>query len=167
MLEVRDLDTVQQIEKLCFSSPWPHHCFESALFDPEADCLAALIEDRLAGYLVAFYQDRILLIANLAVHPGFRRQGIGTQLLRQAVSKALKMNVRFACLDVRESNDSAIRLYQNLGFKVFGRRRNYYRSPIEDSLSMGTVLPGALFKTEKANEPGLSASGASIGALRE
>jgi len=68
-------------------------------------------------------------LLNLAVHPRARRRGVGRALVEAA-------GTRRAWLEVRASNEGAIRFYQSLGFTVCGRRPRYYRDPEEDAVLM-------------------------------
>jgi ribosomal-protein-alanine N-acetyltransferase len=71
---------------------------------------------------------------NIAVHPDYRRQGIGRDLVL-ALSDALKeKGIRGLMLEVRASNAPAIALYEQLGFIQVGLRPNYYRNPKENAL---------------------------------
>jgi len=68
------------------------------------------------------------------VHGDFRKHGIGRRLLRRAESWARRRGKLCAILDVRESNDAARALYGSAGYELIGRRRRYYRNPVEDAL---------------------------------
>jgi ribosomal-protein-alanine N-acetyltransferase len=88
----------------------------------------------LGGRVVGFQAIQSLTggeaeILNLAVHPEFRRLGIGTRLLAQ-----LDFPVLF--LDVRASNQTALRFYHKHGFVKTGHRRKYYQRPVDDSIMM-------------------------------
>ncbi|MGC8759450.1 MAG: GNAT family N-acetyltransferase [Bryobacteraceae bacterium] len=68
-------------------------------------------------------------LLNLAVHPEARRRGLGRALLALLAGRKV-------WLEVRESNQAAIRFYESQGFRVYGRRRQYYRRPVEDAVLM-------------------------------
>jgi [ribosomal protein S18]-alanine N-acetyltransferase len=97
------------------------------------DCLVALVNARVAGFLVsrptAVRETEIL---NLAVAPEFRRRGLATALLRQVCAR----HPGDVFLEVRVSNTTARKLYQKLGFQEVGIRPNYYTSPWEDGIVM-------------------------------
>jgi hypothetical protein len=59
-------------------------------------------------------------MANVAVHPDFRRMGIGRQLLEEAVDYIKHLQGRDILLQVRLHNSAAIRLYESLGFNTLG-----------------------------------------------
>ena len=71
---------------------------------------------------------------NIAVHPDFRRKGIAEQLVNALVDALKEIESHCLTLEVRASNDPAIKLYDKLGFSKIGRRPNYYRHPKEDAL---------------------------------
>lgn len=80
--------------------------------------------------LIPYYMAgrRLYLIANVAVHPDYRRQGIARSLTAQAVKFAKKRGVPSVWLHVREDNDSAVKLYQDLGFIERARRTTWTNS---------------------------------------
>jgi ribosomal-protein-alanine N-acetyltransferase len=73
-------------------------------------------------------------VHTLAVDPGWRRRGLGCFLLRQALGLARGRGARAAVLEVRAHNEAALRLYEASGFGIVGRRRDYYRLPVDDAL---------------------------------
>jgi ribosomal protein S18 acetylase RimI-like enzyme len=68
------------------------------------------------------------LIGNVAVHPEFRRRGIASSLLRSALEETVRRGGRRVYLQVDESNDPAIHLYQAAGFSEYARRRIWERA---------------------------------------
>jgi ribosomal-protein-alanine N-acetyltransferase len=141
-MTLADVAAVHLIEKECFSSPWPSFTFGAAALDPLIDALVARSEGRIIGYLVASLNGPEYLIANVAVIPSQRRQGLAVAMLRLALDKATYRGAAYAVLDVRESNDAAITLYRQLGFRPAGKKPHYYESPREDSLMMRKELGG-------------------------
>ena len=77
-------------------------------------------------------------ITTFGVHPDWRRQGIGRQLLLNVVDLAVTLHARRMTLEVRASNDAAQTLYRSFGFEVVGRRPRYYTDDGEDALVMTT-----------------------------
>lgn len=73
-------------------------------------------------------------ILNLAVSPAGRRHGLGRALVEQAVATLRERGVGQIYLEVRESNAPARALYAARGFKEVGRRKQYYRRPVEDAI---------------------------------
>jgi ribosomal-protein-alanine N-acetyltransferase len=73
-------------------------------------------------------------IADIAVDPSARRAGVGGLLLARVEDEMARCGVRALYLEVRESNLAALGLYHGRGFRAVGRRRAYYRHPVEDAL---------------------------------
>lgn len=84
----------------------------------------------ITGWVVAGDWD----VDNLAVSIAHRRRGIGLALMKAAAGMAALFGAQRAVLEVRSGNVGAQTLYQRLGFRVAGRRRDYYRDPVEDAL---------------------------------
>ena len=125
---------IAEIEKLCFHDAWSEKSIASELDNKLAYWLVALEEDRVAGYVgsqtVLDWTDMM----NVAVHPDFRRRGIGEALVRQLAADLKAMGSHCLTLEVRQSNAPAISLYEKLGFVQVGLRKNYYRNPRENAL---------------------------------
>ncbi len=79
-------------------------------------------------------------IGTIAVHPGYRGIGLGKIFLTEILEKAFEEGVIKAFLEVRKSNEAAIHLYQSMGFKVDGVRKEYYRDNREDALMMSCEI---------------------------
>ena len=96
-------------------------------------CLVAMVDDRLAGFVVARHTaPDELEILNAAVDPPFRRRGVARSLMQQLVSQYRGS----VYLEVRQSNYAAQKLYHSLGFEVIGVRPDYYTSPVESGIVM-------------------------------
>jgi [ribosomal protein S18]-alanine N-acetyltransferase len=139
-LEIRqlayaDLPQVIAIARRAFPTPWSLAMFVLELSKPSGICLAALEEGVMVGYLVCSRYDTVWHLMNVAVDPRRRRQGIATALLDRLFEQADKPNEQYT-LEVRTSNDGAIRLYERYGFRAAGRRRAYYHDNREDALIM-------------------------------
>jgi ribosomal-protein-alanine N-acetyltransferase len=134
-----DLDAVEEIERQCFTTPWPPNAYRSELEN-----------NRLAHYLVARFDEQIVGFAGLwmmvdeahittfAVRQGWRRQGIGERLLLALFDLARARHAQMATLEVRPSNVAARRLYEKYGFALTGIRPRYYSDDNEDALIMTT-----------------------------
>ena len=128
------VEPIAQIEKLCFSDPWSVNSIGSELKNPLSLWVVAQENDRVAGYVGSQTVLGEADMMNLAVHPDFRRQGIGEQLVLQLIQRLKQNGSHILVLEVRASNGPAIALYEKLGFVQVGRRPNYYRKPKEDAL---------------------------------
>jgi len=124
------------LETLCFHDPWSENSIASELNNSLSLWLVALDGERVVGYVgsqtVLGWTDMM----NVAVHPDWRRKGIGEQLIVSLEEALRKRESTCLTLEVRASNEPAKALYQKLGFQEVGRRKNYYRNPKEDALIM-------------------------------
>ena len=123
-----DLLAVYRIEKASFPQPWPFDAFESFLGDH--GFLVATVDGAVVGYVVADTvpnAGRTLgHVKDIAVHPDYRGRGIGAQLLGSALTAMREKRASRVKLEVRESNDSAIRLYRRFGFQFRRTLPRYY-----------------------------------------
>ena len=125
---------VAQLEAICFSDPWSENSVASELRNPLSLWLVALEGGKVAGYIGSQTVLDETDMMNVAVHPDYRRRGIGEALIETLVAQLKARNSRCLTLEVRASNAPAIALYEKLDFAQIGRRKNYYRNPKEDAL---------------------------------
>lgn len=125
---------IAELEQLCFTDPWSERSISAELESKLSLWLVALEGDRVVGYVgsqtVLGWTDMM----NLAVHPDFRRRGIGEGLVAALEEELKKQGSQQLTLEVRASNESAKALYSKLGFREVGLRKNYYHKPREDAL---------------------------------
>jgi [ribosomal protein S18]-alanine N-acetyltransferase len=95
---------------------------------------AAELDGRVAGILIGRVAAEEFDILNLAVGKACRRRGLATQLVSVALEYARTAGALQVYLEVRASNEGAIAFYMRMGFRVCGRRPNYYRNPVEDAV---------------------------------
>ncbi len=137
MLE-EDLPEVLEIEYACFSQPWPEKIFREALALQAYHFLIGCIGDEIAGYCGSLQSFENADIVSIAVRSDLRRRGIGEKLLERLMADGRLAGVERFFLEVRQSNESAIALYEKAGYRIQGRRKNYYDAPREDALIMWT-----------------------------
>jgi ribosomal-protein-alanine N-acetyltransferase len=94
----------------------------------------AELDGQVIGFLIGRPAADEFEILNLAVGKKFRRSGLATKLIHRAIETARSAGVAQIFIEVRASNLPGIALYTRLAFRVCGRRRNYYRDPIEDAV---------------------------------
>ncbi len=139
--ESSDITEIVRIERVCFADPWSEDSFRRILGGRAAIFqVMVLPEKQIAGYIIAFAVGQDAELLNVAVDPQFRGRGLAGQMLDAVLIQLGANGVRTAFLEVRESNRAALALYGSRGFKEIGRRRNYYRRPVEDALVMRRVL---------------------------
>ena len=141
-LEPRDLDTVEEIERASYPTPWSRSMFAAELRKPSSLAIGAYLEaGDLVGYaFVSRYVDA-WHVMNVAVASEYRRRGIATTLLERAFEVTAADPRRGYTLEVRVSNTDAIQLYERLGFEHRGIRRGYYTDNREDALIMWREPP--------------------------
>ncbi len=156
-LEIRrltyaDLPQVIAVERRAFGTPWSLAMFVLELSKPSGICLAAVSDGQIVGYLVCSRYDVVWHVMNVAVDHRLRRGGIATALIERLFSIADRPGERYT-LEVRTSNDAAIRLYERFGFRAAGRRRGYYHDNREDAVIMWRTAadgaPGSAASSEK------------------
>lgn len=135
---IEDIPSVLEIDRVSFSNPWPERSYRYELTDnPAAQLFVAKLDD---GTVVAYLGYWLIAdevhISTFAVHPEFRMNGIGEDLLNNALSDAHEKGAQVATLEVRESNAAAISLYEKHGFEVVGSRTGYYRDNNENAILM-------------------------------
>lgn len=136
-----DAARLAPLERRCFSDPWSALAFEELLRLPFTVAFVAEQGEGIVGYLIARALAEEGEILNLAVAAELRRQGLGAQLLEAGLTALEEAGVRSVWLEVREANTTAQVLYRRRGFQPAGRRKGYYRNPVEDALVLRLALP--------------------------
>jgi len=132
-----DVPAVHAIDLLSFSLPWPERSFRFEITDNQVSRgWVAEVEGVIAAMLVLWFIVDEAHIATIAVHPDFRRQGIGEQILLHALRTARAEGANRAFLEVRAGNAAAQAMYKKYGFEVVGVRPGYYKDNNEDALLM-------------------------------
>jgi len=139
-LGLSDLKEIEEIERRSYPTPWSRSMFAGELAKPSSICLGAFegdVEDgKLCGYLVVSRYVDAWHVMNIAVDPEQRGRGIATMLLERLFELTADDARRGYTLEVRVSNETAISLYERLGFESRGIRRGYYTDNREDALIM-------------------------------
>jgi [ribosomal protein S18]-alanine N-acetyltransferase len=141
-----DIQAVMDIDQASFSLPWSVRSYRYDLLENKAARMWVAEthvdgeETVLVGMLVLWIILDEAHIGTIAVHPSFRRQGIGRKMLERALGETGNYGVSSAMLEVRRSNQAAQRMYADMGFKIVGVRRRYYNDNGEDALLMTAEL---------------------------
>jgi len=152
----RDLEEIAEIEVAAQLSVWGIDGYEAELTNEyaivrvvdasqlQSQDLSKLSASMTPYRIAAFAAARIVVdelhITNIAVRNEARRGGLGGLLVRDLMQCARRRGLRWAVLEVRESNGDANRLYARHGFEITGRRPDYYRNPAEDALIMARLI---------------------------
>lgn len=141
MIEIRemqldDLEQVMEIENENFSRPWTETGFFTFLIRQDTLFLVAQENDEILGYCgVVMVQDEGD-ITNVSVKKEKQNQGIGNRLVQNLIAKTKGQGITRLFLEVRESNQRAIHVYEKAGFVQNGLRKNYYEDPVEHAVLM-------------------------------
>ena len=131
-MTAEDIKEIALIEKECFSSPWSERSLEEELHNENAFFLKAVCKNKVTGYIGVHSTAGECYIDNIAVKKIERKKGTGSKLLDRAIRDAILRRDEFISLEVRKSNEEAVRLYSRFGFEKAGERKNFYSDPPED-----------------------------------
>ena len=137
---VEDLDQVVDIEQNLFSVPWTKEGFLTYLMKKDTMFFVVEEKERILGYCSMMTVLDEGAILNVAVRSDRQKEGIG-QFLGASMRRMAEMQgIRLVHLEVRQGNGTARRLYQRLGFKEDGLRRDYYENPVENAVLMTKTM---------------------------
>ena len=122
-----DLKAVAAVEQASYQFPWSQGIFRDCLL-AGYQCLVLEIGGTISGYAIMSVAAGEAHILNLCVHPECQQRGCGRRLLNALLIKAQVLGVERVFLEVRPSNDVAIRLYRSAGFEQIGVRPSYYQA---------------------------------------
>lgn len=150
-----DIDSVLEIEQVSFQNPWHRDAFlfelknrnarNYVIREDPAGAQAASGLRSVDGYGCFHVAADELHLLKMAIKPEKRKQNLGFHFLAACFGKSVEDAVAFAFLEVRESNRTAIRLYEKLGFRPVGLRPAYYpKNPgkRENAVIMRKILKG-------------------------
>lgn len=130
-----NLKAIAELEKECFSSPWSEKSLSESI-ENGAYLFSAFTENEFSGYAGVSVVCGEGYITNIAVKEKFRNKGVGNALLTELINAVKDGGGEFISLEVRESNEKAVRLYEKNGFEKVGVRKDFYSSPKENALIM-------------------------------
>jgi len=134
-MTLEDVPTVAELDQMSFSLPWPERSFRFEVTENDCSrCWVAEADGRIVGMLVLWVIVDEAHIATIAVHPDYRRQGVGEHILRETLKSAKVEGVVRATLEVRAGNMAAREMYRKFGFEIVGTRPRYYKDNNEDAI---------------------------------
>jgi ribosomal-protein-alanine N-acetyltransferase len=135
-----DIPQIRKLEEQAATAAhWTQAQYES-LFSPQPPARVVLVatnhptESPVLGFVVARCLPEQWEIENIVVDVAARHRGVASALTRALLSQARAAGATSMILEVRESNQPALQLYENIGFSLEGRRKAYYHRPTEDAL---------------------------------
>lgn len=140
----RDMPEVLQTEQAAFEFSWTEEDFLRCL--RQRNCIGMVAEqgEKVVGFMIYELHKSKLHILNFAVSGGFRRVGVGAQMVAKLISKLSSHRRTRITLEVRETNLAAQLFFRSQGFRAMRVLRNYYEDSGEDAFQMQYSL---------ANEP--------------
>ena len=137
---VEDLEQVVDIEQNLFSVPWTKEGFLTYLMKKDTMFFVVEEKERILVYcsMMTVLDEGDIL--NVAVRSDRQKEGIGLFLVDSMLRMAEMEGIRLVHLEVRQGNGTARRLYQRLGFKEDGLRRDYYENPVENAVLMTKTM---------------------------
>jgi len=150
-LDAGHIPAILEIEKEANGAPWSEKSFQNELSHPHGFFLVGLemgVPIAYGGIWMVIDEAHII---TLAVHNDHRRKGIGEKLMTKLLNEAVKRGAQCASLEVRDSNEPAMRLYEKFGFVRAAVRKAYYPDNKEDAVIMWLYeLPAAASNWLKA-----------------
>ena len=139
-----DMPRILEIEQATISPPWTHGGLLREINNTDAYFILATenipreeyVEELILGFIIMRRVANVGELFQIAVDEEHRRRGIADDLMDASLAWARYFEVTSIYLEVRKSNDSAIKLYKKHGFKKLGKRKGYYTEPVEDALVM-------------------------------
>lgn len=135
-LEKSLIPKILEIEQVTHSAPWSQRSFENELEHKYGVFLVGLVEGEVSAYGGVWILVDEAHVTNVVVKSELRGQGIGRRLMIELLQKARTKGAVCATLEVRASNTTAIRLYEDLGFVQSTVRKQYYPDNKEDAVVM-------------------------------
>ena len=131
-----DIKKMADLDKICFTMPWSLMNFETEIKRNHLGFyLVYEADSKIVGYAGLWAIKPEGHITNVAVHPDYRRRGIGSTLMRELLKQSYeRFGLTEFTLEVRISNIEAVKLYSRFGFKYAGKRKAYYTDTNEDAL---------------------------------
>lgn len=136
-----DLEQVYHIETMCHPFPWSKNTLLSNQGERYIN-KKICVDNQLVGFLICQVVIDEATLFNIAIHPENQKQGLATALINQLLGELGQKNVHTLWLEVRASNQTAIRLYEHLGFNQITVRASYYPTieGREDAIIMAYTL---------------------------
>lgn len=135
-LEEGHIAPILDIERVVNTAPWSEKSFRNELTHPQGVFLTALLDGQVVGYGGFWMVIDETHITTIAVSPHHQRKGIGKKLMVELLNRAKEKQMSCSTLEVRASNEPAIKMYEGLGYVTAARRRAYYPDNQEDALVM-------------------------------
>ena len=130
-MEAHDLPLVLELENICFKDPWNIDALKHELEDnPYSYQIVLKMSNEeseiIVGFCVYWITFDSSTICQIAVHPSYRRKHLGTLLMNELLEECFAKRVQSITLEVRKSNETAIKFYEKCGFQIVTTKPHYY-----------------------------------------
>jgi len=139
-MTLEDLPRILELEKEIYPSPWPEESFYYEIEARESYVLEVKESRAIVGYLCGIRVFDEYMVNNIALKPDYQGYGLATLLISKVLMRQYRLGCQNCFLEVRVTNDKAIKLYDRIGFKTINVRKNYYSNPVEDAFVMRCIL---------------------------
>jgi len=152
LMREADISTVQEIEREIFATPWPRNAYYRELasrssahyvilrqegnVERPANFKGSELDPSIIGYGGMWRMYDEAHVTTIGVRRDMQHRGYGRALFAGLVQAAYDMGAKWVTLEVRTTNENAMRMYEAFGFKVIGRRKGYYTDNGEDAIVM-------------------------------
>jgi ribosomal-protein-alanine N-acetyltransferase len=152
LMREADVNTVQEIEREIFATPWPRNAYyrelasrasahyvvlrHEGMVEPPARFRLPDLDPTIVGYGGMWRMYDEAHITTIGVRRDIQHNGYGRILFAGLVQASYDMGAKWITLEVRTTNDNAMKMYEAFGFKVIGRRKGYYTDNGEDAIVM-------------------------------
>lgn len=135
------LDVILENERACYPHPWSKQAITEC-FNGKYECFVMYVNDNVVGHLIYQLVIDELHLHNVCLLPELRGQKLGRRWMEFLLQRAKYESAKTIFLEVRVSNQTAVKLYQQFNFETLAIRKNYYRSDSgqEDAKVMSLVL---------------------------
>jgi [ribosomal protein S18]-alanine N-acetyltransferase len=152
--EPHDFNALHRLDQSCFPAgiSYSKTTLRYFLTAPSADCVVAVDENKIAGFIVSEENPPLAHIITLDVDESHRHRGIGTALLKELESNLAARGVRSILLETASDNDAAVAFWKRHGYRIEATLKRYYLGRI-DAYEMRKILPAATRARPAQKEP--------------
>jgi len=156
--EPHDFATLYRLDQSCFPAgiAYSKNTLRYFLTEPGADCLVAMQDNAIVGFILTEENAPLAHIITLDVAEKFRRFGIGSMLLAESERNLSLRGVRHVLLETATDNTSAVAFWQRHGYRTEVVLKRYYMGRV-DAYEMRKILPASI---REASVPKKQASAA-------
>lgn len=140
----RDVPATIEIENASFDYPWTEEDFARCRRQQNTNSMVAEYQNAVLGFMFYEFHSTSIEILHFAVHPDFRRKGVGTQMVAKLLAKINRPlgKREFLSLTIRESNLDGQLFFRECGFQAVGVFRNYYEETDDSAYRMVVMSRG-------------------------